>query len=100
MGKALLGMLALLFLHAGIAQAQGAAPDQLRPSSWRERFSSPRIEALQKEIASGQTATDAFWSEVTKGGTPLIEPSSERDKHQLVTFLWRRNPRNAGRATS
>ncbi len=67
-------------------------PDQLRPSSWRERFSSPRIEALQKEIASGRTTTDAFWSEVTKEGTPLIEPSNERDKHQLVTFLWRGTP--------
>ena len=26
---------------------------------------------------------------MTKEGTPLVELSNERDKHQLVTFLWR-----------
>ena len=50
---------------------------------------SPRIEALRKEIASGRATTEAFWQEVTKEGTPLVEPSKEGDKHQLVTFLWR-----------
>ncbi len=47
MKKAVLGMSAFVFLYTGIAQSQDAAPDQLRPSSWRERFSSPRVEALR-----------------------------------------------------
>ena len=72
-----LGVLAFIFLSAGVARSQDAAVDQLRPSTWRERFSSPRIEALRKEIASGRATTEAFWQEVTKEGTPLIEPSKE-----------------------
>jgi len=90
MKKAALSMLAFAFLHVGIAHPQDAAPvNQLRPSPWRERFSSPRIETLRKEIVAGRANTEAFWQEVTKEGTPLIEPSSAGDKHQLVTFLWR-----------
>src|SRR5688572_24397261 len=88
MKKSVLSLVAFALLHVGIAQAQDV-PDQLRPSAWRERFSSPRIETLRKEIASGRATTDAFWSEVAKEGTPLMEPSNEGDKHQLVTFLWR-----------
>ena len=89
MKKSVPSLVAFMFLHAGIAQSQDAAPDQLRPSSWRERFSSPRIETLRKEITIGRATTEAFWQEVTKEGTPLIEPSKEGDRHQLVTFLWR-----------
>ncbi len=89
MKKSVLGLVAFIFLHAGIAQPQDAASDQPSPSLWRERFSSPRIEALRKEIASGHATTEAFWQEVIKEGTPLIEPSKEGDRHQLVTFLWR-----------
>ena len=90
MKKPALGMLAFIFLSAGVARSQDAAAvNQLRSSTWRERYSSPRVEALRRLIASGRATTDAFWSEVAKEGTPLIEPSNEQDKHQLVTFLWR-----------
>ena len=90
MKKPALGMLAFIFLSAGVAWSQDAAAmSQMRPPTWRERYSSPRIESLRKEIASGRMTTEAFWQEVTKEGTPLVEPSKEGDKHQLVTFLWR-----------
>ena len=90
MRKVLLGIVWCLSLHAGIGQAQTSATDeQLRPSRWRERYPSARIEALREQIASGHASTDTFWAEVAKAGTPLVEPSDERDKHQLVTFLWR-----------
>jgi enterochelin esterase-like enzyme len=90
MKKSVLSLVAFVVLHIGLAQAQDAAPvDQLRASAWRDRYSSPRIEALRKDIASGRAALEAFWREVAKEGTPLIEPSQDGDKHQLVTFLWR-----------
>ena len=47
------------------------------------------LRRCEDKFASGGASTDAFWSEVAKEGTPLIEPSNEGDKHQLVTFLWR-----------
>src|SRR5262245_38228314 len=51
---------------------------------------SPRISALQKQLAAGNSlALEKFWDEIAKEGTPLIEPSSDSDSHLLVTFLWR-----------
>ena len=90
MKTAVLGMLAFVFLCAEIAYSHDAPPrDQLRQSSWRERYSSPRVEALRTHIASGLADTEAFWREVSRQGTPLVERSRKGDKHQLVTFLWR-----------
>jgi enterochelin esterase family protein len=90
MKKVVLGMSAFVFFCAGIAQAQGAGQfDQLRQSHWRERYWSARVETLRTKIASTPAAIDEFWREVAKEGTPLIEPSKEGNKHQLVTFLWR-----------
>src|SRR5262249_45441003 len=45
-------------------------------------------ESLAKELANG-TTTEAFWQEVSKAGTPLVESLGPTAKHQLVTFLWR-----------
>ena len=74
-------------LVLSFAHVQG---QQLAPSGWRERDQSPRLERLRKGLASGDTNTSAFWSEIEKRGTPLIEPLGE--KHWLVTFLWRGTP--------
>src|SRR5262245_23322915 len=53
-------------------------------------YMSPRISALQKELAAGNNlALDRFWGEIVKEGTPLIEPSTNSDSH--VTFLCRGN---------
>ncbi|WP_430780013.1 alpha/beta hydrolase [Actinoplanes sp. G11-F43] len=46
---------------------------------------SPRIAALLDDPAPD--AVDRFWAEITRTGTPLIEPYA--DGRHLVTFLWR-----------
>ena len=50
---------------------------------------SPGIEALRRQIASGNTDTTAFWKQVAAEGTPLIEPYGDNRRYRLVTFLWR-----------
>lgn len=78
----------LLVLSVPISTAE-AQDSQLRPASWRSNYSSQRIETLRRQFAAGNQSTDAFWAEIAKMGTPLIEPSDPDDQHQLVTFLWR-----------
>jgi len=93
MRRALFGMMACVLLCAVDAQSQDPAQvERLRPSPWRERYSSARIEALRASIASGRATTEEFWRQAGEEGTPLIEPSREGDSHQLVTFLWRGTP--------
>ena len=45
------------------------------------------------QSASNQSVIGAFWQEIQKSGTPLIErPATDDDKEQkemLVTFLWK-----------
>lgn len=90
MRRALFGMLVSVLLGAVDARSQDAAlVERLRPSLWRERYSSARIDALRADITSGRAAADEFWRQVSKEGTPLVEPFTEGDRHQLVTFLWR-----------
>jgi enterochelin esterase family protein len=51
---------------------------------------SPRIKTLREELAAGKhAALDAFWQEVNRSGTPLIESVTDDDAHVWVTFLWR-----------
>jgi enterochelin esterase family protein len=55
-----------------------------------EPYRSPRIQALEKEIAAGRRdAPDRFWAEVKAQGTPLAEPIEGDAEHVLATFLWR-----------
>lgn len=56
-----------------------------------EVLESPRLRALQAELAEGGDSA-GFWCEMGKRGTPLIEPLDEREA--LVTFLWRGAERN------
>ena len=79
--------LMLLMLGAAVTQAQVGT--ELTPSTWRDKYPSPRLELLRSRIASGQTDTDAFWHEVAQKGTPLVESFGKHTQHQLVTFLWR-----------
>ena len=52
---------------------------------------SPRLAALAATLAQGGT-TAAFWDEVARAGSPLVEPvDAARDR---VTFLWRGAQRN------
>jgi len=72
--------------------AQNTDGNPVKPSAWRDKYTSQRIEALRKDVATGHVSTVAFWEDVSKQGTPLIEPSHEGDSHQLVTFVWRGTP--------
>jgi enterochelin esterase family protein len=51
---------------------------------------SPRLEALRQALAaSGAEALPAFWGEIEREGTPLIEALSGDATRYLVTFLYR-----------
>lgn len=63
--------------------------ERFKLEPWTDPFPSPRIQALQKQIAAGQTNTDSFWKQVAAEGTPMVEPFGSDGKYQLVTFLWR-----------
>ncbi|HXU31455.1 MAG TPA: enterochelin esterase [Thermoanaerobaculia bacterium] len=51
---------------------------------------SPRLAALQKAIATGESGVlDRFWQKVAQEGTPLVEPIEGAKDEVLVTYLWR-----------
>ena len=83
----------LVVRHAGKAAgsfelriAKVLAPRLPHGENDAQALASPRLQALQKTLASGGD-TDAFWNEIARDGSPLVEPASE--KESLVTFLWR-----------
>ncbi|MBV9157052.1 MAG: DUF3327 domain-containing protein, partial [Acidobacteriaceae bacterium] len=52
--------------------------------------SSPTLNKLRKEVASGKPgALQDFWISITKTGTPLVEAIPEQRYFSLVTFLGR-----------
>ena len=56
----------------------------------RQKYISPRLAQLQKELEAGNKSTvELFWQEMAKQGTPLIEPIKGQAGYSLVTFLWR-----------
>jgi len=63
--------------------------DHLRSPSQNDRYPSSRMEALRRQVASGNTNTNAFWTQIAAEGTPLAEPFGTDGKYELVTFLWR-----------
>ena len=64
--------------------------ERFRPEPAKEKFTSPRIAKLRKDVESGNDgAVTAFWSEIDKQGAPLIEPMDGNHSDNLVTFLWR-----------
>lgn len=55
-----------------------------------QTLESPRLTLLRQEIQAGKTvALSTFWEEITRQGTPLVEPVEKDPEHLLVTFLWR-----------
>ncbi|MNU45093.1 Enterochelin esterase [compost metagenome] len=80
------------------AQGQGAyqwAVTERLPLSAQQApgptIASPRLAALARTVARGGT-TAAFWDEVAREGTPLVEAVDAT--HDRVTFLWRGAERN------
>jgi hypothetical protein len=63
--------------------------ERLKPKPWQDPNPSLRIEALRRQVASGNADINAFWKQVTAEGTPLVESIDKDPQHQLVTFLWR-----------
>ena len=81
--KVLIILLAGFVFFAIAGNDTGAAP-------WREVDTSPRIEALKKQIESGgPNAASKFWGEMKDRGTPLIEKIPNDPNHVLLTFLYR-----------
>ncbi|MCW2307684.1 enterochelin esterase [Rhodobium gokarnense] len=55
---------------------------------------SPALKVLLKALAAGG-ATEAFWQERAREGTPLVEPApSGAEGTSLLTFLWRGAEKN------
>ncbi len=51
---------------------------------------SPRLSALGTALERGATeALSAFWQDVARHGTPLVERIEDDERHVLVTFLWK-----------
>ena len=51
---------------------------------------SVKIDALRRELQGGNaSALAAFWTEIDRTGSPLIEPIAADPQHCLVTVLWR-----------
>jgi len=65
---------------------------RLSAPTW-EKYVSPAIEALREQLARGDRATDAFWADAARKGTPLVERAGPPEGYSLVTFLWRGNER-------
>src|SRR5262245_18028448 len=54
-----------------------------------EKFDSPRLATLAKEVkAENRAAIEAFWLEM-KDKAPLLEPIASEEKFFWVTFVWR-----------
>jgi enterochelin esterase-like enzyme len=66
--------------------------ERLKPKGWQDPNPSPRMDALRKQVVSGDADIKTFWKQVTVEGTPLVEPIEKDPQHQLVTFLWRGTP--------
>jgi enterochelin esterase-like enzyme len=74
-----------LTLSKIVTLAERLAPDKVK-------YESPRIAALRSAIESGEQSTTAFWEEMKKKGTPLIERARDDEKNMLVTFVWKGTP--------
>src|SRR5262249_20218397 len=76
------------------AAGRSPAPSNLQKSTGeptdRQKFISPRLALLQKELGVGnKSAVESFWQEMAKQGTPRIEPVKGQAGYSLVTFLRR-----------
>jgi enterochelin esterase-like enzyme len=77
-----------------VAAGRSSATSNLQKSTGeptaRQRYVSPRLALLQKELRAGNKgAVESFWQEIAKQGTPLMEPIKGQAGYTLVTFLWR-----------
>ncbi|MFP2923871.1 enterochelin esterase [Pyxidicoccus sp. 3LG] len=51
---------------------------------------SPRISELYRRVEAGDaSASEAFWNQLTREGTPLLEELEGDREHLLLTLVWR-----------
>jgi enterochelin esterase family protein len=85
------GVLGALLGWWGISRSdrwQEVGPDEGVTES-DDRFDSPRLAALAKELKGGnRAAVDRFWDDV-QGRAPLVEPIAGDPDRSWVTFVWR-----------
>ena len=83
--------LAITILPLIIISAQTAATPDAKNNAvaTEEKFESPRLAALAKEIKAGnRAALEAFWREL-KDKAPIVEPVAGAEKRMWVTYVWR-----------
>jgi len=66
--------------------------ERMKAQPQQDRYTSPAIEALRRQIAAGDSSTESFWQRVAQSGTPLVEPIEGEARRTRVTFLWRATP--------
>ena len=71
--------------------------ERMKAQPRQDRYASPAIEALRKQIVAGDSSTESFWQRVAQSGTPLVEPIEGETKRTRVTFLWRATAPDAER---
>src|SRR5215510_1470907 len=70
-------------------QSTSIADAKSGSTTTEEKFDSPRLGALAKEIKNGnRAAVDAFWLEL-KDKAPLVEPVAGAEKQLWVSYVWR-----------
>ena len=62
---------------------------ELQPFRGVMTVPSPKIEAIRRQVESGNTNTADFWSAVAKDGTPLVEPFDARLRSRDVSLARR-----------
>lgn len=87
MRKSIIALALCSLIFAGQGQIQASFFQNIAAD---KEVTSLRIDALKKEIESGnRAAIDSFWQEITKSGAPLIEPIKSDDNYYILTFVWR-----------
>jgi len=83
-----LAITTLLFVSAA-AQSASTSDVKTNAQTTEEKFDSPRLGVLAKEIKTGnRAALEAFWQEL-KDKAPLVEPVVGDEKRLWVTYVWR-----------
>ena len=73
----------IVILLAGSAlSAQPTGPIRLAGPS-------PRIETLRREAKTGSAAVEAFWAQLAREHTPIVEPFPDDQNQALLTLVWR-----------
>ncbi len=79
----------ILSLTVALSHPAAAPAAKNNAAASEEKFTSPRLVALEKEIKAGnRAALDAFWRDL-KDKSPLVEPVTGDEKRLWVTFIWR-----------